>query len=221
MKTALQVSLLIVVFGVALFALPEKALAASLSLSPASASKNNGETFGVDIVLDTEGAAVSGATAIINYDTGKLQVQDDDSNNTGVNIKPGTALSQVLSNSVDTSAGKIRFDAGNLGASYTGRGVLATIQFKAIGSGVAQASFLFNPSSTTNTSQVAAATGPTNLLTKINDGNYTIGGTSSNSTSSTQTQQTLPQTGVMENTIAILVGGLGLLGMGMMFGRMR
>ncbi len=53
------------------------AASASLSLSPATASPNVGDTFAVDIVLDTGGDAASGATALINYDKDKLQVVDD------------------------------------------------------------------------------------------------------------------------------------------------
>lgn len=182
-----------------------------MSLSPATADEAVGDVFAVDVVLDTEGAGVSGVTAIINYDTAKLQVQDDATGTgtclDGVNIKSGPNLTSCLTNTVDASAGKIRYDAGNLGASYTGRGVIATIHFKAIAEGSAQASFSFSPSQTTNTSAVAAASGPTNLLTTVNDGSYSIstGGTS----------EPLPVTGAFEDTLMLLggAGGFFLIGL--------
>lgn len=210
----LIVPLVMGLFFVVVAANPTKALAASLSLSPATANKNVNDTFSVDIVLDTEGAAVSGATAIITYDTAKLQVQDDDSSATGVNIAPGANLTQVLTNTVDTSAGKIRYDAGNLGASYTGRGVIATIHFKAISTGTAQASFAFDPNKTTDTSAVAAASGPSNLLTTVNDGSFTISAVGSNAGGGS-----LPTTGVFEDTLMLLGGGGTLLVMSLLIAR--
>lgn len=203
-------SVLVVLSVLYLLSYSAPAYAASLSLSPATASKNINDSFGVDIVLDTEGVPVSGATAMINYDVTKLQVVDDDATATGVQIKPGTILTQTLANSVDATAGQIRFDAGTLGASFTGRGVMGTIHFKAIAEGSAQATFVFNPSATTNTSAVAAASGPNNLLTTVNDGTFTIGATST---------QPLPKTGAVEDTILMLFGGLSLLGGGIYFGK--
>lgn len=197
--------------GAALVFTPGTVFAASLSLSPASATKAVGTNFTVDIVLDTDGDAVSGVTAIINYDKDKLAVVDGDSAAAGVNITPGGNLTQVLTNSVNASTGQIRYDAGNLGSPYTGRGTIASINFQAKSVGNAQAAFVFNASSTTNTSAVAAASGPTNLLVdgELNDGNYTItSGTGGGN------DDELPQTGVVEDTIMFLTGGLVFLGAG-------
>lgn len=190
----------------------QSAFAASLSLSPASAEKNVGDSFPVDIVLDTQGVAVNGATAIISYDTEKLQVTDDDSSLTGVNISAGPNLTQVLTNSVDPSAGEIRYDAGNLGASYTGRGVIGTIHFKALSEGLAQVSFVFDSTTTTGTSAVAAASGPDSLLTKVDEANFTI-------LTEGATTTTLPATGAFEDTLLLLAGGGMFLGAGLFFAR--
>lgn len=201
---------IMVVLSFGFFAFPSSIMAASLSLSPATANKSVGETFAVDIVLDTEGAAASGATAILSYDTAKLQVNDDDSTGTGVNIAGGSNLTQVLTNSVDTSIGQIRYDAGNLGASYTGRGVIATIHFKALSEGTAQVSFVFDPNKTTDTSAVAAASGPTSLLSTVNDGTYSIG---------ESTGEPLPETGAIEDTLMLLGFGGVFLATGFLFAR--
>lgn len=191
------------------------AAAASLSLSPASATHNLNGIFTVDIVLDTGGDAVSGATAMLTFDTTKLSVQDSDPATAGIQIRPGPVLGQLPvagSNSVDAAAGTIRYDAGTAGTTYTGRGVLATITLKAIAQGTGQVNFVFNPSSTTNTSLVAAASGPTNLLTVVNNGVYTIG-------SGYTAPPSLPPTGVVENTLAILGGGVLFLGVGLFMAR--
>lgn len=183
--------------------------AASLSLSPATASKAVNDTFNVDIILDTGGEAISGATAIITYDTTKLQVQDnvsviDPACTTSVNITPGSIFSTPLTNCVDSSASTIRFDSGSLGTAYTGRGTMATISFRALAAGNAAVNFTFNPSSTTNTSLVAAAASPTNILTTVNNGVYTIGTT----TTTTTTTTTPPVTGALENTLMAIGAGV-------------
>ncbi len=208
MKAAkILVSIFFVVAALAITAQP--AFAAKLALSPASATKNVGNTFNVDIVLDTEGEAVSGATALINYDKAKLEVVGS--------VKPETTnLGQVLTNTINTSTGQIRYDAGNLGSPYTGRSVIATITFKAIATGVAQVNFVFNSGSTTNTSAVAAASGPVNLLSEgdgdggITDANFTINA----SGATTDTEDTLTEAGVVEDTILMLLGGFTFLGIG-------
>lgn len=192
----------------------QPAFAASLSLSPAATTKNVGDSFKVDIVLDTEGEAVSGATAIINYDKTKLAVVDGDTTAAGVNIKGGPNLSQVLTNTVDATIGQIRYDAGNLGAAYTGRGIIGTITFNANSTGLASVSFVFNPSVTTNTSAVAAASGPTNLLETITDGSYTI-----NAGGTTTDEDTLVESGVVEDTLMLLFGGFAFLGSGIFLAR--
>lgn len=189
------------------------AMAASLSLSPASASKNVGDSFTVDVILDTQGVAVKGATAIIDYDTTALQVIDDDSSATGVNITAGPNLTQSLTNTVDTSIGQIRYDAGILGANYTGRGVIATITFEAISEGTTQVSFGFDPSKTTGTSAVAAATGPDNLLTKVDAATFTI------DPEGTTTTTPLPATGALEDTLMLIAGGGIFFGAGAFLAR--
>lgn len=177
--------------------------AASLSLSPASSTKAVGNTFSVDIVVDTGGDAIGGVTAILTYDTTRLQAQS-----TALTPGPifGTSVSP-FTNSIDATTGQIRYDSGTLGTAYTGRGTLATMTFRAIAVGTAQVNFTFNPSSTTGTSLVAAATGPTNLLTTVNNGTYTI--------TSTGTGGTLPPTGAVENTLLLLAGGIVFLTMGL------
>jgi hypothetical protein len=182
--------------------------AASLSLSPASASKNIGDIFDVDIVLDTAGEAVAGATAILTYDTAKLQVT------TGTQITAGTIFNQSpLTNTV--SSGQIRYDSGSLGTSYNGRGTMAKIQFKAIAAGSAAVNFVFNTTTTIDTSLVAAASGPTNVLTTVYNGVYTIGGVTTPPPGGQILTTGSGAPGTLENTLVALAGGILLLGAGL------
>lgn len=179
--------------------------AASMSLSPATLSRYVNDEFSVDIVVDPEGEDSSGATAIINYDSAKLQAEL---------VTAGTAFTQELENSIDPASGTIRYDAGVLGTTVNARSTLATIKFKAIAAGVAAVTIAFDPNSTTDTSIVAAASGPTNLLTEgsVNNGSYTISATGSSGTSGTT--GTLPGTGAVEDTLMVLGGGSLLLILG-------
>ena len=185
---------------------PAKAWAtASLSLSPASATVTAGTTFTVDIILDTGGDAVSGASALLTYDTTRLSV-------VGTTLTAGTIFNQApLTNTVNASTGTIQYDSGSLGTTYTGRGTMATITFKAAAAGAAAVNFVYTPGATTNTSIVALASGPTNDLGTVNNGNYTVtssgGGT------------TLPPTGVWEDTLVILGGGIVFLAAGAFLAR--
>lgn len=179
--------------------------AASMSLSPATLSRNVNDEFSVDIVVDPEGEESSGATAIINYDSDKLQAEL---------VTAGTAYTQELENSIDPVAGVIRYDAGVLGTTVSSRSTLATIKFKAIAVGEAAVTIAFDPNSTTDTSIVAAASGPTNLLTEgsVNNGSYTI--SAAGSSGSTGSTGTLPDTGAVEDTLMVLGGGSLLLVLG-------
>lgn len=181
--------------------------AASLSLSPASATKSVGTTFNVDIIVDTGGDATGGVTAILTYDTTKLSVS-------GSALTPGPIFGSSVApftNTVDATTGQIRYDSGTLGTPYTGRGTLATITFRTVAAGSAAVNFVYNPSSTTGTSLVAASTGPTSLLSTVNNGIYTI-------TSGAVTTTLLP-TGAVENTIAMVLGGLVFVIVGIYLGR--
>lgn len=202
-KYLLTLGALVLVLAIKL-SFASSVFAASMSLSPATLSRNVGDEFSVDIVVDPEGEESSGATAIVDYDTTILQAEL---------VTAGTAFTQELENSIDPTAGQIRYDAGVLGTTVSSRSTLATIKFKAIAAGVAAVTIVFDPNSTTDTSIVAAASGPTNLLTEgnVNNGSYTI---SAAGTTSTGTSGTLPDTGVVEDTLMVLGGGSILLVLG-------
>src|SRR5581483_2133381 len=78
--------------------LPSPALAATLSLSPASGSFGKNCNFSVDINLDTQGASTEGTDAILLYDSTQLTAQ---------NIVTGKIYTDYPGNTIDNSAGKV------------------------------------------------------------------------------------------------------------------
>ncbi len=155
--------------------LAASAKAATLTLTPSTGTYNVNDTFTVSIVLDTSGAAVDGVDILyLNYNTSLLEVQDSDSGTAGVQIGSGSVLSQVTTNTVDTSTGQITFSkVSGGGTTYTGSGVLATVEFKALSAGTANLSFNFTSGSTTDTNVASAGT---DLLTAVTGASYGIGG---------------------------------------------
>lgn len=203
---------LVAIFSLSLFTVISSKsafAAATLSLSPATATKAVNDTFAVDIVMDTGGEAVTGATAILTFDASKLQVTDDNSSITGVQVTNGSIFPQLVlpENQVDNSAGTIRYDGAvtSQASAYTGHGTIATIHFTAKATGVTQVTFTYVSGGTTNTSLVTVvnSSGPANILNSVNNGTYTINATGGTTTT--------PVTGALENTIMLLVGGLFLI----------
>jgi stage V sporulation protein SpoVS len=103
--------------------IPADCPSVNMSIVPASHTAVVNETFTVNISLSGPDS-VRGASAYVNFDKTKLQVQS---------ITPGTALDTVLQNEYDNVAGAINYSAGKLtGTLPTGTFTLATIQFKAL-----------------------------------------------------------------------------------------
>ncbi len=197
--------ILVIILFLTGLVMPKGVFAATLSLSPTSLTQAVGSTFNVDVVLDPKTDSVSAASVIVDYDATKL---------TALAVTQGALFSSApLTNTIDTTKGEIRYDSGSLTSAITTRGVMATIQFRSIAAGSANATILFDPTVTTGTSLVAAASGPTNLLTGVDNGIYTITGTG------TVTNTPLPATGAVENTIAIFAGGVIFLSSGIFLAR--
>src|SRR6185436_12236869 len=96
-KTLLVLGLTLVSFGFA-----KAASAATLILSPASATYTAGQTYNVDILLNTSGVGIDGVDVYsLHYNSNILEVQDANLSTSGVQITAGTLLSQTLTNIVD------------------------------------------------------------------------------------------------------------------------
>jgi hypothetical protein len=164
-------------FGLAisLFAFVNFADAATLILSPSSGTFTAGQSFNVNINLDTTGQTVDGVDLYsLHFNPAILQVNDANASASGVQITPGTLLSQTLTNTVNNTSGTIIFSQVTTGGvHYTGSGILATISFRAVANGTSAVSFDFTPGSTADTN---AAGGGTDRLTSVTNGSFTVTG---------------------------------------------
>jgi hypothetical protein len=123
-------------------------------LNPSTPNVGVGATFTMAVVVDAPTCNVSRADAFFNFDPTKLQVVDSVSGTAGVQIAPGTALTQVLQNGVNNATGAIDFSAQLPSAPFpTGTFTIATITFQALaltGAGGTPVSFVFGGARTTN-----------------------------------------------------------------------
>ncbi len=108
----------------------------------------------------------------LHYDPSILKVIDDVSEKKGVQILPGQIIPNSAVNIVDETTGTIKL--GQLsegGSSFTGKGVLATIHFKALSAGTSYLKFDFNRGSTVDTN---AAHRGKDKLSSVVDAIYTV-----------------------------------------------
>jgi hypothetical protein len=157
----------------ALFAVPAYAAAATLTLSPASNTVSIGQTFTVDVLLDTSGQAVDGVDVhYLNYNPYFLQLQDSDATTPGTQVMAGALMPSTLTNQTDVTNGKIDFSQITAsGSKYTGSGTLAKLTFKALVAGSTRVSFDYSSGNTTD-SNIASAGG--DILTSVTDAQVAI-----------------------------------------------
>lgn len=150
------------------------AAAASFSLSPASGSPAVGDTFSVAVQLDTGGADIVGADALIEYDPTALSLGDAFPGAPGTQIQPGSLMPNDVFNSVDTSTGSVSFSQVEAvgGSTFSGSGTFATLDFTALRSGTTRVAFDFTPGDTTDSN--IASPEATDLLSEVTDGTYTV-----------------------------------------------
>lgn len=183
---------------------------ASLSFSPASESVMIGESFEVDIILDTGGVETDGVDLLISYDEMRLEAKN-------------AALGNLYDNKINedvSQPGKIILQAvSDAGSGFAGTGNLAKISFKAIAGGPAQVSFEMRGESTTDCN--VSADGE-DILASVSNATYTIlpegigAGIATASGTPTPTSltpaPTVPETGFFGPTVIGLgFGGLLIL----------
>lgn len=209
-KSAIK-SLKISVFFIAfLFIFSSYSHAATLSLDPAEETIEAGDSIAIDVLIDSDFEEVSGVDAIILFDAGKLDVDTAE-------------LSDLFPNVITESVsyGKVIFQATADNDPYIGIGdVFATIHFNAIADGDANIDIKFIESGDTTDSNITSSLDNSDLLEQVDNavitinesGNSTTTSTSSDpggdSTTVTTKKTTTPVSGHVENTIAILVGGV-------------
>jgi len=146
---------------------------AQLSLSPQTQTVKVGDIFTSNIILDTGGKPVDGVDIYaLHYDPTIVKVIDDISTQKGIQIEPGDIMNLTAANTVNESSGSIKFGAVTSGGtSFTGKGTLATIHFKALSPGNAYLTFDFRFGSTVDSN---AAFKGKDQLSQVVDAIYTV-----------------------------------------------
>ncbi len=190
-----------------------------LSFSPSTTTVTVGETFDVDVLVDTGGQAVDGVDAIISYDQDLLEA---------VSVTAGSFLS-TTTNSLAT-AGKIKiYGVAESGSPKTGTGTLATITLRAKSAGEATLTFDCQSGVTTD-SNINKGSEDIIVCTSNGTGVYTLGSSTSSaslsatpsptvvaSSSVSTTSADLPATGAFSNTLILLGIGVALSFLGFAF----
>lgn len=155
-----------------LLALPGNVLASTLSLSPSAGTFNQGCPFSISVVVDTQGIQSDGTDAIIMYDASKFSAQT---------ITNGTIYPDFPGNNIDASSGKITISGlASVSTPFTGKGTLATINFKVLEAatvGMTQMTFDFdanNKAKTTDSNVVQRET-VADTLNSVGNGSYIVG----------------------------------------------
>jgi hypothetical protein len=144
-----------------------------LSLDPQTINVKVGDTIATKIILDTGGGKIDGVDIYsLHYDPSLIQILDDDTKKSGVQIMPGEILAINAANIVDPKTGTVKISQlADHGTSYHGSGVLATIHFKALAVGTAFLRFDYSPGNTVDSN---AAYKGKDRLSKVVDAIYTI-----------------------------------------------
>lgn len=177
---------LLIVLGVWFLASPAEVYAqtATLSLSPAAGTFNQGCNFALQVNLNTGGSQTDGTDAILMYDTTRF---------TANSISSGTIYPDYPGNNIDAQNGKITISGlASVNTPFSGQGIFATINFTVkdgVPTGATQITFDFDPNDkakTTDSNVVQRGT-VVDVLNSVTNGNYTIGSGSCTTT--------LPNTG--------------------------
>ena len=122
---------------------PLAAGAVALALSPASKSAAPGDTFDLTVQVEAGAQQLDAVQVDITFPAALLEVVDA-SAAAGVQVLAGNTLPTLLQNTVDNTAGRIRYAAGvSLGseARPSGTFLLATVQLRTKVDGTAQVRF--------------------------------------------------------------------------------
>ncbi|NIT57900.1 MAG: hypothetical protein GWN00_17230, partial [Aliifodinibius sp.] len=118
------------------------AQAAEFSIEPAAKEYRQECTYGVNIMLDTEGVLSNAADAVITYNPSEIELIDQVSNMPGVQIKPGTVYQLYPGNVINESEQRIYLTGFNVSGGFNGKGVFGSIVFRSK-PGVTSTSFGF------------------------------------------------------------------------------
>lgn len=153
------------------------ALVPTLSLSPSSGTYTLGQTFEVNILLDTAGKSVDGVDVhYLNYNPKALEVQDADAAAAGVQIRQGSLFPTYIGNTVDTANGRISVSGivSPGGNGFSGAGTFATVVFKALAASPTSAVTIDYTSGLTTDSNIVEHGTVTDVLAAVINGSYNL-----------------------------------------------
>ncbi len=192
--------------------------AATFTLSPATKTASIGENFEVSIILDTGGQATNGGKAVVSFDPLKFSVVDSNLLVTGIQAGPGTVFTTTpTSNTADNTVGKITLDYGTSANTFNGNGVFGKFSLKALA--ITNSTLVTFLNCSDGTLSCSIYVGTNNVLGTTTGATYAItaaGALGSTATptptlaSQTATTSSLPVTGVVEDTILLLIFGMML-----------
>jgi hypothetical protein len=150
--------------------------AASFSVSPSSGSYEVGNSFTVQILINTENEDTHGAAVRhLNYNPALLSVVDVQSSAAGVQISSGDLYPRTQVNNVDTTAGQIEFvqltDTDGVYNSGNESKLFATVIFNVLAAGTANVTFDHELNNTHDSNIVY---GGADLLTSVTNGSYSL-----------------------------------------------
>jgi len=144
----------------------QAATGALLSFSPAQKVIKVGEEFDVELLLDTKGIKTSGTDVIVSYDPTVVEILD---------VRPGLLYQKNPLNEVAVARGKIGFSAvTEPPKTFSGKGTLAYLKFKALRTGTATLEIEFTKGVTTDSNVVQAQSNGKDILDKTINAYYSV-----------------------------------------------
>ena len=146
----------------------EEQLKAELSLSPSTKTVNVGDSFSVDVLVNTNGQNVVAVAAYLHYDPTKLEVIGIDTSN--------SIFTMEAEKTFDPSTGKIKITLGKPTPGVnTTRGNVATINFKTLAqASPANVTFVFTGFGASGDSGIYKEGGAADILGSVKNGAYFI-----------------------------------------------
>lgn len=193
--------ILSIIFFEFIFSSPVWATEATLTCIPSTGTYKVGESFDIELVLDTRNFEVFGANLQATYDGDIIQAT-----NTQLEAVTAVTLWGVpTTNTINSSTASISLDYGNGQPSYKGSTTIGKATFKGVSAGQAQLNYNFFQQYDDTTPGVAKVWGKkngidlSNILTDVNNCIYVIEAVTASPTPTSLPIGTLP-TGAPSNT---------------------
>ena len=194
-----------------------KVQAANLKFDAPSVSATAGNTFDVDIIVDTGGEEIYSIDAYISFDSDVVEAQS---------VSEGTFFPTVLN---DITEGRV-YVAGlvdDAAGSKSGTGTVATITFKALASGSTTLTYECDPSVNETSKVVKNDIDATNIITCSENGSTSVSVSGSSTATidedsdgdveevATGGVEELPESGIFDNIVKYAVPGVILFIIGL------